>query len=79
MVKVKVMEVDLERKRIALSMRLNDKAEDAARQPGGQAQQPRSRRNEGKPSARGRGAGNGAQAAPSTALAAAFAKARSDS
>jgi|TARA_R110000772_G_scaffold261968_1_gene380724 uncharacterized protein len=78
-VKVKVMEVDLERKRIALSMRLNDKAEDAARQPGGQAQQPRSRRNEGKPSARGRGAGNGAQAAPSTALAAAFAKARSDS
>ncbi len=78
-VKVKVMEVDLERKRIALSMRLNDKAEDAARQPGGRAQQPRSRRDEGKPSARGRGAGNGAQAAPSTALAAAFAKARSDS
>ncbi|HBQ42008.1 MAG TPA: RNA-binding transcriptional accessory protein [Halieaceae bacterium] len=78
-VKVKVMEVDLERKRIALSMRLNDKAEDAARQPGGRTQQPRSRRNEGKPSARGRGAGNGAQAAPSTALAAAFAKARSDS
>ncbi len=78
-VKVKVMEVDLERKRIALSMRLNDKAEDAARQPGGRAQPPRSRRNEGKPSARGRGAGNGAQAAPSTALAAAFAKARSDS
>tara|TARA_R110001599_G_scaffold349729_3_gene578452 strand:- start:3056 stop:5392 length:2337 start_codon:yes stop_codon:yes gene_type:complete len=78
-VKVKVMEVDLERKRVALSMRLNDKAEDAARQPGGRAQQPRSRRNEGKPSARGRGAGNGAQAAPSTALAAAFAKARSDS
>ena len=73
------MEVDLERKRIALSMRLNDKAEDAARQPGGRTQQPRSRRNEGKPSARGRGAGNGAQAAPSTALAAAFAKARSDS
>jgi uncharacterized protein len=78
-VKVKVMEVDLERKRIALSMRLNDKAEDAARQPGGRSQQPRSRRDEGKPSARGRGAGNGAQAAPSTALAAAFAKARSDS
>ncbi|MCR9187096.1 MAG: RNA-binding transcriptional accessory protein [Halieaceae bacterium] len=78
-VKVKVMEVDLERKRIALSMRLNDKAEDAARQPGGRAQQPRGRRDEGKPSARGRGAGNGAQAAPSTALAAAFAKARSDS
>jgi len=78
-VKVKVMEVDLERKRIALSMRLNDKAEDAARQPGGRSQQPRGRRDEGKPSARGRGAGNGAQAAPSTALAAAFAKARSDS
>jgi uncharacterized protein len=77
-VRVKVMEVDQPRKRIALSMRLNDKAEarsaDTAggRPPrGGQRTQARS---EGKPGGGKQGGGNTAP----TALAAAFASARKD-
>ncbi|OLQ73562.1 RNA-binding transcriptional accessory protein [Photobacterium proteolyticum] len=45
-VKVKVMEVDLQRKRIGMSMRLNDEPgqEKPARKPQGQRQQPREQR-----------------------------------
>tara|TARA_R110000772_G_scaffold204812_3_gene315031 strand:+ start:53507 stop:55843 length:2337 start_codon:yes stop_codon:yes gene_type:complete len=77
-VKVKVMEVDLERKRIALSMRLNDKAQDAARQPGGRRQEPRGAgpKSAARGNATHKAASKGAE--PSTALAAAFARARSD-
>ncbi|MDP5063640.1 MAG: RNA-binding transcriptional accessory protein [Haliea sp.] len=73
-VKVKVMEVDLERKRIALSMRLNDKADAAARQPRERAPQGKTRNSAAKAAPRDGGKG----ASPSTAFAAAFAKARTE-
>jgi protein Tex len=81
-VRVKVMEVDQQRKRIALSMRLNDKAEAAPRE-----QRQSGRPDKGKSQSTGRHAGGSgkstAQAAaadkgPATALAAAFASARKD-
>ncbi len=72
-VKVRVVEVDVARKRIALSMRPADPARDAARPQGGQGQSARPReRQEG-----GRTGSHRAGAAPSpqnTAMAAAFAK-----
>lgn len=81
-VRVKVIEVDQPRKRIALSMRLNDKPEAAPREQrqGGlpDAGRPQSAgRNEGGP---GKSSGKDADAgkAPATALAAAFASARKD-
>jgi uncharacterized protein len=81
-VRVKVMEVDQSRKRIALSMRLNDKAEAAPREQrqGGRADGGRPQtagRNERGP---GKSSGKEADAdkAPATALAAAFASARKD-
>jgi uncharacterized protein len=81
-VRVKVMEVDQQRKRIALSMRLNDKAEAAPREQrqGGRADGGRPQtagRNERGP---GKSSGKEADAdkAPATALAAAFASARKD-
>ena len=71
-VKVRVVEVDVARKRIALSMRPADPARDAARPQGGQGQsRPRERQESG------RAASHRAGAAPSpqnTAMAAAFAK-----
>ncbi len=80
-VKVKVLEVDLPRKRIALTMRLADEAAPAARKPaGGDARPPRRegerrpQRDERAPRAQG---GRRADPQPSNnALAAAFARAR---
>lgn len=81
-VRVKVMEVDQQRKRIALSMRLNDKAEAAPRE-----QRQGGRPDKGKPQSTGRHAGGpgkstaqgaAADKGPTTALAAAFASARKD-
>jgi protein Tex len=81
-VRVKVMEVDQQRKRIALSMRLNDKAEAAPRE-----QRQGGRPDKGKSQSTGRHAGGpgkstaqgaAADKGPATALAAAFASARKD-
>ncbi len=77
-VRVKVMEVDQPRKRIALSMRLNDKAE-----PNPREQRQEGRPGGGKPRPPGKGGqgpkkGADAAKAPTTALAAAFASARKD-
>lgn len=77
-VRVKVMEVDQPRKRIALSMRLNDKAEAKPRE-----QRRDSRRDGGKPRPGGKDSqgprkGGDTARAPATALAAAFASARKD-
>lgn len=77
-VRVKVMEVDQPRKRIALSMRLNDKAEPKARE-----QRQGDRAASGKPRPPGKGGGGPGESgdknrAPATALAAAFASARKD-
>lgn len=77
-VRVKVMEVDQPRKRIALSMRLNDKAEPKPRE-----QRQDSRRDGGKPRPEGKGSqvprkSEDTGKAPATALAAAFASARKD-
>ena len=81
-VRVKVMEVDQPRKRIALSMRLNDKPEATPRE-----QRQGGRADAGRPQAAGRnrqgpGKSSGKEAdagkAPATALAAAFASARKD-
>ncbi len=73
-VKVKVMEVDVPRQRIALSMRLTDSASD--RRPEGGKQRPQAAKTKSR-----RGGGSGQQAvrerekAPQGALAAAFARA----
>ncbi|MDO8862611.1 Tex family protein [Haliea sp. E1-2-M8] len=77
-VRVKVMEVDQPRKRIALSMRLNDKAEPKPRE-----QRQGSGANSGKPRPPGKGGqgprkGGETSKGPATALAAAFASARKD-
>jgi protein Tex len=81
-VRVKVMEVDQQRKRIAFSMRLNDKAEAAPRE-----QRQGGRPDKGKPQSTGRHSGGpgkstaqgaAADKGPATALAAAFASARKD-
>ncbi|MDX1655932.1 MAG: Tex family protein [Candidatus Competibacteraceae bacterium] len=71
-VRVKVLEVDLKRKRIALTMRMGDNARDylAARQ-GGEAASPRSRKAKPKTVAGQSGQGGGC-----SALAEAFAKAK---
>ncbi|UTV27862.1 Tex family protein [Photobacterium atrarenae] len=71
-VKVKVMEVDLQRKRIGLSMRLNDEPgqEKTSRKPQGQRQQPREQRQSRSKNDQG---GNSAMGG---AFAAAFANAR---
>lgn len=86
LVKVKVMEVDLERKRIALSMRLGDAvearagAQAKARDPAGAGGRQSSRRPPGKPAARGRAQDRPAAPPPSGimggALADALAKAK---
>ncbi len=74
-VKVRVVEVDVARKRIALSMRPADPTRDAARAAGGQGAAARTPRQEG--GNRGGGHRTGAPAAPqNTAMAAAFAKLR---
>jgi uncharacterized protein len=64
-VKVKVMEVDLQRKRISLSMRLTDDP----RQQSGNSQKDRNRSGMAKPRTK-----TGAASAPATAMAEAFAK-----
>jgi uncharacterized protein len=78
-VKVKVMEVDVARQRIALSMRLTDSAQDRASQDG-------SRSNRSRPEAHPSGSGQRKPApsrdrekAPQNAFAAAFAKAKDKS
>ena len=72
-VKVKVMDVDLPRKRIALTMRLGDSAADYAEgRPGGERASTQ-RNKTGRQPARKSGK---SEAAPSTALAAAFASAK---
>ncbi|ELR64029.1 Transcription accessory protein [Photobacterium marinum] len=73
-VKVKVMEVDLQRKRIGMSMRLNDEPgqEKPARKPQGQRQQPREQR-QPRNNPRNAPAGNSAMGG---AFAAAFANAK---
>lgn len=50
-VKVKVMEVDVDRKRIGLSLRLNDEPGQPAKKP--QRNNPRGGRNDGRTPARG--------------------------
>ncbi|MGF1730734.1 Tex family protein [Photobacterium kasasachensis] len=77
-VKVKVMEVDLQRKRIGMSMRLNDEPgqEKPARKPQGQRQQPREQRQPRGNSSRGHQQGQGNNSAMGGAFAAAFANAK---
>ena len=77
-VKVKVMEVDLQRKRIGMSMRLNDEPgqEKPARKPQGQRQQPREQRQPRGNSNRGGQQGQGNNSAMGGAFAAAFANAK---
>ena len=65
-VRVKVMEVDLPRKRIALSMRLGDAASSPAGKPAQRPQEGAPRRREAKVN----------QPAPDNAFAAAFARAK---
>ena len=81
-VRVKVMEVDQQRKRIALSMRLNDKAEAAPREQrqGGRPDKGKSQSTGRHASGPGKSTAQGAAAdkGPATALAAAFASARKD-
>ena len=91
-VKVKVLEVDVGRKRIALSMRMSDEAapqrrgkgQEPGREPGRERGDGRSGRPQGKPGGGGGGGGQRRSAAPSaagggeSAFAAAFAKARKD-
>jgi len=67
-VRVKVMEVDQARKRIALTMRLDDKASEHAGRRGGRSDAPRA--------AKRKGERKSAKPAANGALAAAFAKAR---
>lgn len=71
-VKVKVLEVDLQRKRIALSMRLSD---EAVRKPAGDASQGNASRSSA-PRGKPQQASRAEPAASGNALAAAFAKAR---
>lgn len=77
-VKVKVMEVDLQRKRIGMSMRLNDEPgqDKPARKPQGQRQQPREQRQPRGNSSRGHQQGQGNNSAMGGAFAAAFANAK---
>ncbi len=80
-VKVKVMEVDLQRKRIGMSMRLSDEPgqEKPARKPQGQSprQNPsRSSQGNGQHNASGNAAGNATNGAMGGAFAAAFANAK---
>ena len=74
-VKVKVMEVDIQRKRIGMSMRLSDEPgqEKPARKPQGQRQQPREQR---QPRSQSRGNQNQGNSAMGGAFAAAFANAK---
>src|SRR4051794_19804039 len=73
-VKVKVLEVDVKRQRIALTMRLDDEFGAAAARSGGGAQQPRGAA--GRPAGNGRGASQQRAREPEAggAMAAAFAK-----
>jgi uncharacterized protein len=76
-VRVKVMEVDVQRKRIALSMRLDDQASDRASERGersGDAK--RGARHSGKRSGAPHKPESGSAAKPAGALAAAFAVAK---
>ncbi|MCG7584526.1 Tex family protein [Photobacterium sp. OFAV2-7] len=77
-VKVKVMEVDMQRKRIGMSMRLSDEPgqEKPARKPQGQRQQPREQRQPRGNSSRGHQQGQGNNSAMGGAFAAAFANAK---
>ncbi|CAA0079291.1 Protein YhgF [Halioglobus japonicus] len=78
-VKVKVMEVDVPRQRIALSMRLTDSA--ASEQPRG-SDKPRRGKSDNRSSRRGGASGSGSrqqEKAPDGAFAAAFAKAKQKS
>ncbi|QSV14212.1 Tex family protein [Photobacterium ganghwense] len=80
-VKVKVMEVDLQRKRIGMSMRLSDEPgqEKPARKPQGQSPRqnpPRSSQGNGQHNASGNAAGNATNGAMGGAFAAAFANAK---
>ncbi|WP_299017197.1 Tex family protein [uncultured Photobacterium sp.] len=80
-VKVKVMEVDLQRKRIGMSMRLSDEPgqEKSARKPQGQRQQPREQRQPRSNSNRGNqnnNRGNQNSSAMGGAFATAFANAK---
>lgn len=88
-VKVKVMEVDLKRKRIGLTMRLSDSGEGQANRTDGsqdkakqQSGKNRSRDHSRKPDQDGkpgnRSSGNRSAKAPSNAMSDAFAKARKD-
>jgi uncharacterized protein len=77
-VKVKVLEVDLKRKRISLTMRLSDEAGRRPAAPGGQsADRPLTQRDRQHMTDRAKmgGGRGGATAAPDNALAAAFSKA----
>lgn len=62
-VKVKVMEVDLQRKRIALSMRLNDDVRDAKASNSGPSRKPAKRPQQKKPQHENSSFGGGAMAA----------------
>ena len=76
-VKVKVMEVDLPRKRISLTMRLDERHQDQPKSADAPAGRPRGRG--GKPKGGGRGqSGGGQKPAAQGALGAAFAKAFED-
>ncbi|MBF5051461.1 S1 RNA-binding domain-containing protein [Alcanivorax venustensis ISO4] len=76
-VKVKVMEVDLPRKRISLTMRLDERHQDQPKSADAPAGRPRGRG--GKPKGGGRGQqGGGQKPAAQGALGAAFAKAFED-
>ncbi len=86
LVRVRVLEVDLERRRIALSMRLGDPVErrdldQAGPRPPREGARPGRPSSPGRPGSARRGAGKQGteqQAPPGGALAAAFAKARKD-
>ena len=78
-VKVRVLEVDIPRKRIALTRRLDDSVP-VPRDPRAQATAQRSGRDDRRDGAAGKSGGNRASAAPpaNNALAAAFARAKRD-
>jgi uncharacterized protein len=69
-VKVKVMEVDVKRNRIGLSMRLDDEPGQTSARPAGGDRNDRGQRSGGK----GFSGGNRREAEPAGAMAAAFAK-----